>query len=101
MRLLDKGNLQLDMTKLGLRKTLFLHQDGIHQPMAWVGYWSNGFCKTTTLYSALSELNQTTTNILRLKIRWSLTYTGSTKCRCMRVSGLTLHSTKVVPTTRS
>ena len=65
MRLLDKGNLQLDMTKLGFEKdALSSFQDGIHQPYGMVLVTGpTGSGKTTTLYSALSELNQTTTNI--------------------------------------
>jgi type IV pilus assembly protein PilB len=65
MRLLDKSNLQLDMTKLGFEdhslKT-FLH--GIHQPYGMVLVTGpTGSGKTTTLYSALSELNKSTENI--------------------------------------
>ena len=62
MRLLDKGNLQLDMTKLGFEKdALSSFQDGIHQPYGMVLVTGpTGSGKTTTLYSAFSELNQTT-----------------------------------------
>ena len=60
MRLLDKGNLQLDMTKLGFEPSQL---DGLQvghrrSPTAWC--WSpgpTGSGKTTTLYSALQELN--------------------------------------------
>ncbi len=65
MRLLDKSNLQLDMTKLGFeQKQLddFLHS--IHQPFGMVLVTGpTGSGKTTTLYSALSELNKVTENI--------------------------------------
>jgi type IV pilus assembly protein PilB len=65
LRLLDKSNLQLDMTKLGFEQDSldsFLH--GIHQPYGMVLVTGpTGSGKTTTLYSALSELNQTTENI--------------------------------------
>jgi type IV pilus assembly protein PilB len=65
MRLLDKSNLQLDMTKLGFEQPqLDDFQDSIHQPFGMVLVTGpTGSGKTTTLYSALSELNQTTENL--------------------------------------
>jgi type IV pilus assembly protein PilB len=65
MRLLDKGNLQLDMTKLGFdQKPLDDFQWAIHQPWGMVLVTGpTGSGKTTTLYSALSELNQPGHNI--------------------------------------
>jgi len=65
MRLLDKGNLQLDMTKLGFdQKPLEDFQWAIHQPWGMVLVTGpTGSGKTTSLYSALSELNQPDTNI--------------------------------------
>ena len=65
MRLLDKSNLQLDMTKLGFEpKALKDFKDAIHRPYGMVLVTGpTGSGKTTTLYSALSELNQVTENI--------------------------------------
>jgi type IV pilus assembly protein PilB len=65
MRLLDKGNLQLDMTKLGFEhKQLADFQGAIHKPFGMVLVTGpTGSGKTTTLYSALSDLNKVTTNI--------------------------------------
>jgi len=65
LRLLDKSNLQLDMTKLGFEQhQLDLFQDCIHQPYGMVLVTGpTGSGKTTTLYSALSELNKTTENL--------------------------------------
>ncbi len=65
MRLLDKGNLQLDMTKLGFdQKPLDDFLWAIHQPWGMVLVTGpTGSGKTTTLYSALSELNKTAHNI--------------------------------------
>jgi type IV pilus assembly protein PilB len=65
MRLLDKGNLQLDMTKLGFdQKPLDDFLWAIHQPWGMVLVTGpTGSGKTTTLYSALSELNKTSDNI--------------------------------------
>jgi type IV pilus assembly protein PilB len=65
MRLLDKSNLQLDMTKLGFdTKALDDFKWAISQPFGMVLVTGpTGSGKTTTLYSALSELNQVDTNI--------------------------------------
>jgi type IV pilus assembly protein PilB len=65
MRLLDKSNLQLDMTKLGFEQPqLDLFQDSIHQPFGMVLVTGpTGSGKTTTLYSALSELNKISENL--------------------------------------
>jgi len=65
LRLLDKGNLQLDMTKLGFQQAqLDDFQHSIHQPFGMVLVTGpTGSGKTTTLYSALSELNKTSENL--------------------------------------
>lgn len=65
LRLLDKSNLQLDMAKLGFEpKPLQDFQWAIHQPWGMVLVTGpTGSGKTTTLYSALSELNQPDVNI--------------------------------------
>lgn len=65
MRLLDKSNLQLDMTKLGFgKKQLDDFQSAIHRPFGMVLVTGpTGSGKTTTLYSALSDLNKIATNI--------------------------------------
>jgi len=65
LRLLDKSNLQLDMTKLGFEvKQLEGFKDAIYKPFGMVLVTGpTGSGKTTTLYSALSELNKTTENI--------------------------------------
>ena len=65
LRLLDKGNLQLDMTKLGFEeKQLADFMREIHKPFGMVLVTGpTGSGKTTTLYSALSELNKVTENI--------------------------------------
>jgi type IV pilus assembly protein PilB len=65
MRLLDKSNLQLDMTKLGFEEDpLKDFKEAISKPYGIVLVTGpTGSGKTTTLYSALAELNQTTKNI--------------------------------------
>ena len=65
LRLLDKSNLQLDMTKLGFEPhQLSTFKDCIHRPYGMVLVTGpTGSGKTTSLYSALSELNKTSENI--------------------------------------
>ena len=65
LRLLDKSNLQLDMTKLGFEVEPLEHfANAIAQPYGMVLVTGpTGSGKTTTLYSGLSELNKVSTNI--------------------------------------
>src|SRR5229473_794076 len=65
MRLLDKSTLQLDMTKLGFDvEPLRMFKEAIDRPYGMVLVTGpTGSGKTTTLYSALSELNKTSDNI--------------------------------------
>ncbi|WP_409477616.1 type IV-A pilus assembly ATPase PilB [Pseudobdellovibrio sp. HCB154] len=65
MRLLDKSNLQLDMTKLGFEEDdLKLFKNCVNLPQGMVLITGpTGSGKTTTIYSALSELNKSDVNI--------------------------------------
>jgi type IV pilus assembly protein PilB len=65
MRLHDKSNLQLDMAKLGFdQKPLDDFLWAIHQPWGMVLVTGpTGSGKTTTLYSALADLNKPSANI--------------------------------------
>jgi type IV pilus assembly protein PilB len=65
LRLLDKSNLQLDMTKLGFEEAALKDfRDAIYKPYGMVLVTGpTGSGKTTTLYSALSELNKIVSNI--------------------------------------
>ena len=65
MRLLDKSNLQLDMTKLGFEEQqLKDFMEAIDRPYGMVLVTGpTGSGKTTTLYSALSKLNEVAWNI--------------------------------------
>ena len=65
LRLLDKSNLQLDMTKLGFEeRALADFKDAIYKPHGMVLVTGpTGSGKTTTLYSALAELNKVASNI--------------------------------------
>jgi type IV pilus assembly protein PilB len=66
MRLLDKSNLQLDMTKLGFEAgSLERFREAIQSPFGMVLVTGpTGSGKTTTLYSALSSLNTPDINIM-------------------------------------
>jgi len=65
MRLLDKGNLQTDLTKLGYEPDALQHfQHEIHKPFGMVLVTGpTGSGKTVSLYSALAELNKVSENI--------------------------------------
>jgi len=65
MRILDKSTLQLDMTRLGFEEAPLKHfKEAIHKPFGMVLVTGpTGSGKTTTLYSALSELNTVDVNI--------------------------------------
>ncbi len=66
MRILDSSNLELDMTKLGFMESdLKRFKTSIHRPFGIVLVTGpTGSGKTTTLYSALAELNNETENIM-------------------------------------
>lgn len=65
LRLLDQSNLELDMTKLGFMKhQLSVFKESIHQPYGMcLVTGPTGSGKTTTLYSALAEINTPENNI--------------------------------------
>jgi type IV pilus assembly protein PilB len=66
LRLLDKSNLQLDMTKLGFDEDqLKDFKESLDRPFGMVLVTGpTGSGKTTTLYSALSELNKEDVNLM-------------------------------------
>ena len=66
MRLLDKENLRLDMTKLGFEaESLVKFEKAILKPYGMVLVTGpTGSGKTNTLYSSISRLNQPDTNIM-------------------------------------
>jgi len=65
MRLLDKANLQLDMAKLGFDpQALKNFKEAIYKPYGMILITGpTGSGKSTTLYSALSELNKPDVNV--------------------------------------
>jgi type IV pilus assembly protein PilB len=66
MRLLDKSNLMLDMSKLGFApQALAVFEEAIRAPYGMILVTGpTGSGKTTTLYSALDRLNQLETNLM-------------------------------------
>ncbi|MBI2484575.1 type IV-A pilus assembly ATPase PilB [Candidatus Uhrbacteria bacterium] len=69
IRILDQSKLQLDMTKLGLESSeLEGFRAALHAPSGMVLVTGpTGSGKTTTLYSALSDINVVGTNILTVE----------------------------------
>ena len=65
MRLLDKSNLQTDLTKLGYEPEALAHfMHEIHKPFGMVLVTGpTGSGKTVSLYSAIAELNKVSENI--------------------------------------
>ncbi len=66
MRILDKSNLQIDLTKLGFHSVaLAKFLDAIEQPYGMVLVTGpTGSGKSTTLYSALNKINRPHSNIM-------------------------------------
>lgn len=65
LRLLDRSNLQVDMTKLGFEQDDFAKfMDAIQRPQGMILITGpTGSGKTTTIYSALNELNKPDVNV--------------------------------------
>lgn len=91
LRLLDKSNLQLDMTKLGfIPEQLVGFQESIHQPFGMVLVTGpTGSGKTTTLYSALSELNKVSENLSTAEDPVEFNLTGINQVNVKESIGLT------------
>jgi type IV pilus assembly protein PilB len=94
MRLLDQSNLQLDMTKLGLEPSMLeVVDDAIHQPYGLILVTGpTGSGKTTTLYSALSELNKVSDNIMTAEDPVEFNLPGINQVQIRESIGLTFAS---------
>jgi type IV pilus assembly protein PilB len=94
LRLLDQSNLQLDMTKLGFeQKQLSVFQTGIHNPYGMVLVTGpTGSGKTTTLYSAMAELNVEGTNISTAEDPCEFNLEGINQVNVRKEVGLTFAS---------
>lgn len=91
LRILDKSSLQVDMTKLGFEVTdLKRFKDAIHKPFGMVLVTGpTGSGKTTTLYSALQELNKITDNIMTAEDPVEFTLEGVNQVHVKPEIGLT------------
>ena len=94
LRLLDKSNLQLDMEKLGFEpKQLENFTEAIHRPYGMVLVTGpTGSGKTTTLYSALADLNKTTDNISTAEDPVEYNFAGINQVQMKEDIGLTFSS---------
>ena len=94
LRLLDKSALQLDMTKLGFEESSLTDlKAAIHKPVGMILVTGpTGSGKTTTLYSALSELNKETENILTAEDPIEYNFMGINQVQMHEEIGLTFAS---------
>jgi type IV pilus assembly protein PilB len=94
LRLLDRTSLQLDMTKLGFEQDQLAHfTEAIHRPYGMVLVTGpTGSGKTTTLYSALVDLNKTSDNISTCEDPVEYNFAGINQVQIKEEIGLTFAS---------
>jgi type IV pilus assembly protein PilB len=94
LRILDKSSLQVDLTRLGFeRDDLQKFKDAIYQPYGMVLVTGpTGSGKTTTLYSALSDLNAGKENIMTAEDPVEYTLEGINQVHINNEIGLTFAS---------
>ncbi len=94
LRLLDKAALQLDMTKLGFEESAMEDfKNAIRRPVGMILVTGpTGSGKTTTLYSALSELNKETENIITAEDPIEYNFMGINQVQMHEEIGLTFAS---------
>lgn len=94
LRLLDKSNLQVDLTKLGFEDTAL--QDffeALNKPYGMILVTGpTGSGKTTTLYSALNYLNKPDTNIMTAEDPVEYNFMGINQVQVKEEIGLTFAS---------
>ncbi|MGD9506813.1 MAG: type IV-A pilus assembly ATPase PilB [Syntrophobacteraceae bacterium] len=90
LRILDKSNLQMDMTKLGFEEEqLRAFRESIYAPYGMVLVTGpTGSGKTTTLYSALSDLNKISHNISTVEDPVEYNLTGVNQVQIIESIGL-------------
>lgn len=94
LRILDKSNLQIDLTKLGFeKKQLNDFMDAIEKPYGMVLVTGpTGSGKTTTLYSALNHLNKPGINIMTAEDPVEYNFMGINQVQVREEIGLTFAS---------
>jgi len=90
-RILDKSALQIDMTRLGFESEQLAHfQEAVNQPWGMVLVTGpTGSGKTTTLYSALMELNKPTRKILTVEDPVEMSIRGLSQVQVNETAQLT------------
>ncbi|SPP99670.1 Type IV pilus assembly protein TapB [Candidatus Sulfobium mesophilum] len=91
LRLLDKGTLQVDLTKLGFEQAaLDDFMDALNKPYGMIlNTGPTGSGKTTTLYSALNYLNKPDTNIMTAEDPVEFNFMGINQVQVKEEIGLT------------
>lgn len=94
LRILDKSNLQIDLTKLGFeKKQLDDFMNAIEKPYGMVLVTGpTGSGKTTTLYSALNHLNKPGINIMTAEDPVEYNFMGINQVQVREEIGLTFAS---------
>jgi len=94
LRLLDKGSLQLDMAKLGFEESSLADlKAAVHRPVGMILVTGpTGSGKTTTLYSALQELNKESENITTAEDPIEYNFMGINQVQMHEDIGLTFAS---------
>ena len=94
LRLLDQSTLELDMTKLGFdSEPLKEFQHAIHLPFGMVLVTGpTGSGKTTTLYSAITELNKVSENIMTAEDPVEFNFSGVNQVQMHEDIGLNFAS---------
>jgi type IV pilus assembly protein PilB len=91
IRILDRTNVNLDLNKVGMdQNTLVQFRDLIHKPNGIILVTGpTGSGKTTTLYSALNELNEITEKIITTEDPIEYDIDGIVQCQMNSDIGLT------------
>ncbi len=94
LRLLDKSNLQVDLTKLGFEEAaLSDFMEALNKPYGMLLVTGpTGSGKTTTLYSALNYLNKPDTNIMTAEDPVEYNFMGINQVQVKEEIGLTFAS---------
>jgi type IV pilus assembly protein PilB len=94
MRILDQENLQLDLTKLGFEpEELEAYNSALTKPYGMILHTGpTGSGKTTTLYSALSKVNDPAKNLMTIEDPVEYNLPGVVQCQTNPEAGLTFAS---------